>query len=94
MTEQQIYRAALRQGLKVDKRITTGSSATASHFATFELSGPHSRVEAAWIAIHQGDSPPPRGMAHLRRVDVEDHPDVGQLYIAIESVWCEPELLV
>jgi hypothetical protein len=82
MTEQFIRDVAKRFSLDVLKRITTGHEG--KHFATFELTG--ARVVDAWAAILREASTAQLkgGFVYLGTSDAD-----GELYIGIESIWCE-----
>lgn len=79
MTEQYIRDVAEMFGLKVDKRITTGTEREG--FATFELSGEPEKVLAAWPDLSGKDGRGP-AFCYVRRSDAD-----GKNYIGIESVW-------
>jgi hypothetical protein len=82
MTEPEIRAAAEAHGLTVEKRITTGT--TASGFATFELTGDPEAVRKCWAAVGStfGAEDKRGGFAYMRASDAD-----GRAYIGLESVY-------
>ncbi len=71
-------------GLAVEKRITTGNDAR--HFATFSIVGNPVDVLHCWGDLYGSVEP---NLARITHVDNPDHPDHGNRFIEIESVWCD-----
>lgn len=87
MTEEWIRQTAENFGLKVLKRVTTGTEK--SGFATFEITGEEFQLFAAWECFKDRASEENWPWCRLTHVDVKDHPNYGRPFIQIESVWFE-----
>lgn len=84
MTERMIREFAAEHRLTVLKRVTTGNERQG--FATFELSGEPPAVLAAWKAFPR-DHIRSAAFDRLDRVTNPEHPDRGQPFIRLESIW-------
>lgn len=92
MTARQIRDLAKAHGLKVDKRITTGTD-LGPHFASFEVFGPRDAIEKAHAeARPQFDAQALRARAYQAdAVTNPEHPEYGSIFLHFQHVWCDGE---